>query len=32
MAKIDVLDASGKKAGTRELPPSLFESNGQRAR
>ncbi len=27
MAKIDVLDASGKKAGTRELPSGLFEAN-----
>ncbi|MBI3648414.1 MAG: 50S ribosomal protein L4 [Actinobacteria bacterium] len=26
MAKIDVLDVSGKKAGTRELPPEVFEA------
>jgi large subunit ribosomal protein L4 len=26
MAKIDVLDASGKKSGSRELPPEVFEA------
>ena len=26
MASVDVLDAAGKKAGTRDLPASLFES------
>jgi large subunit ribosomal protein L4 len=26
MAKIDILDESGKKSGSRELPPELFEA------
>jgi large subunit ribosomal protein L4 len=26
MAKIDVVDASGKKSGSRELPPEVFEA------
>ena len=31
MATIDILDASGKKSGTRDLSAELFEAHGERA-